>query len=371
MKTYSLLSKATMAITMVFLVANVSFGQCTIPVTPEQPFIEDFDANFLDCWTVEEAGGQWTQMTGSVGNSVAAFSYTNEGDEARLISPILDLSGSNSAVFSFTYSIMALYQSDELIVSYRLAESDDWHTLGTFNSGDWDTHESTYELPEVSTTLQVSFLGRGHGGYYIFIDQVEVSSIMGCARPVNLNATDLTPFSASLVWSTTGNEDHWLLEMNGETIKVNEMPYLATDLMPQTEYTCRVMARCNESLESEWSTPFTFKTLCDVITVTDDEPYYDDFEASEDFICWQNEIALGDDGWVVDPGYVILNNTAFFIWLGVEAQLVSAQLDISSVTKPILAFKHKQPMNPEYINDKLDTQKPIEEIFRQAANKVL
>ena len=83
-------------------------------------------------------------------------------------------------------------------------------------------------------------------------------------------------------------------------------------------------------------------TLCDVITVTDEEPYFDDFEASEDFLCWQNEIISGEDGWVIDPGYLIVNNTAFFIWLGDEAMLVSAPLDITAVTDPILTFKHKQ-----------------------------
>jgi len=355
MKNYSLLFKTMMAMTMVCLFASVSLGQCVIPVTPQQPFIEDFDGDFLTCWTVESVGGgQWAQMTGSTGSAVAAFSFTEAGDEARLISPTLDLSGSNSAVFNFSYAMMGLYENDELVVSYRLAESDPWQDLGTFSVSDWvNTYEQNYELTEVSSTLQVSFLGRGLGGYYIFIDRVEVSSIMGCARPVGLNATQLTAFSAQLDWSSTGNEDHWLLEMNGETIKVDELPYQATDLTPQTEYTCRVMARCNESLESEWSTPYTFKTLCDVITVTDDAPYYDDFDASDEFICWYNEVALGQDGWVIDPGYLILNNTAFFIWLGVEAQLVSAPLDISAVTKPILTFKRRQPLSPEYVNDEL------------------
>ena len=177
---------------------------------------------------------------------------------------------------------------------------------------------------------------------------------MGCSRPVNVHVADLTAFSASLEWTTNGNEESWLVEINDEEFKVTTMPYLIVDLTPQTEYTCRVKAQCSETLESEWSTPFTFKTLCDVITVTDNAPYFDDFEASEEFVCWQNEVELGQDGWVVDPGYLILNNTAFFIWMGQRAQLVSAPLDITAVTKPVLRFKHKQPVNPgNYMNDEL------------------
>ena len=104
-------------------------------------------------------------------------------------------------------------------------------------------------------------------------------------------------------------------------------------------------------MESEWSQPVSFKTLCDVIVVTDDQPYFDDFEASEDFVCWQSQIISGDDGWVIDPGYLILNNTAFFIWLGEEAMLVSAPLDITSVTKPILTFKHKQRSLGQFVDE--------------------
>ena len=130
--------------------------------------------------------------------------------------------------------------------------------------------------------------------------------------------------------------------MNGHTRVVDVQPYLLEDLLPQTDYTARVKANCSDALESEWSQPVTFKTPCDVIVVTDDEPYSDDFEASEDFLCWQNDIVAGEDGWVIDPGYLIVNNTAFFIWLGNEAMLVSAPLDITAVPDPILTFKHKQ-----------------------------
>ena len=356
MKYFSLLSKAMLTLSMVFLFANISFGQCTIPVTPEQPFIEGFEGDFMECWTVETVGdGQWNQMTASAGSSVAAFSFTNPGDEARLISPTLDLSGSSSAILNFSYAMMGLYGNDELVIAYRLAAGDPWQELGMFSVSDWaNTFEQSYELTEVSSTLQVSFLGRGIAGYYIFLDRVEVSSIMGCSRPVNVHVADLTAFSASLEWTTNGNEESWLVEINDEEFKVTTMPYLIVDLTPQTEYTCRVKAQCSETLESEWSTPFTFKTLCDVITVTDNAPYFDDFEASEEFVCWQNEVELGQDGWVVDPGYLILNNTAFFIWMGQRAQLVSAPLDITAVTKPVLRFKHKQPVNPgNYMNDEL------------------
>ena len=88
-----------------------------------------------------------------------------------------------------------------------------------------------------------------------------------------------------------------------------------------------------------------------MITVTDEAPYFDDFEASEDFLCWQNEIISGIDGWVIDPGYLILNNTAFFIWLGDEAMLITAPLDITAVTEPTLTFRHRQPVLEQRVDE--------------------
>ena len=322
-----------------------TFAQCVIQSTDGQPYTEDFDSGTMECWTVEATGsGTWAVMTGAATN-VAAFQNATAGDEARLISPTFDLSGVSGATFSFSYAMMALYNNDVLTASYRSSETDTWHELDHYSLNDWsNTYEATFELPDISSTYQISFLAHSNGGYYIFIDNVEIVGSGGCARPVNLEATDITPFSALLGWSTTGNEERWTVELNGHPQTVNVQPFLMEGLEPQTEYTFRVKADCGSGLESEWSYPATFKTTCDVITVTDDEPYFDDFEGSDEFICWQNEIFSGDYGWAIDPGYLILNNTANFFWLGGEGILYSAPLDITAVSNPTMEFKHKQPM---------------------------
>ena len=329
----------------IFCLLNAApmFGQCVIPITDSQPYFEDFEGDGFDCWTVEANGGQWAPMSGTE-STVVCFSASNVNDEARLISPIFDMSGVAAATFSFSYAMMGLYESDELTVSYRSSETDTWHELGYFSFSDWENfYEEMYELPDLSSTYQISFLGRNLGGFYIFVDNIEIVSEQGCARPVGLQATDITAFSALLGWSVNGNEESWVLDYNGTNITVTEQPYLLDGLRPSTTYTFRVKANCGDGQESDWATPISFTTLCDVIVVTDNEPYFDDFEASEDFVCWQNEILAGSDGWVVDPGYVNPNNTAFFIWLGEAARLISAPLDLTAVTNPTLTFNRKQP----------------------------
>lgn len=321
-----------------------AFAQCVIPITSGQSYVENFDSGTMECWTVESTGAAtWAIMNGN-GSNVVAFQNAEMFDEARLISPTFDMSGVSGATFSFGYAMMALYEPDVLTVSYRTSEADDWHELGSYSVNDWqNVYDEAYELPDISSTYQISFLGHSNGGFYIFVDDIEIVPVGGCNRPMNLEATEITYSSALLGWSTTGNEEDWIVEINGNQKPVNTQPYLVENLNPNTEYSFRVKANCGDAGESDWSYPSTFKTRCDVITVTDNEPYFDDFESSEDFICWYNEIAYGTDGWVIDPGYTILNNTAFFIWLGGEARLISAPLDISTVTHPVLTFKHKQP----------------------------
>lgn len=351
MKHKQLLSQAILATALVFLTCAASFGQCTITVTDGQSYIEDFEGDGFDCWTVETDGGSWTLLQGTE-STVASFTYHNNGDEARLISPILDMSAVESATFSFSYAMMGVYQNDELEACYRSSESDEWHILGTYSVSDYiNIFEETYELENLSATYQISFLGRGLGGMYIFVDNIEIASSVSCIRPVSLQATEITAFSALLSWSTSGNEESWTIDLDGNEMTVTEQPYLLEGLRPETQYTFSVRANCGEDNVSGWAVPNSFMTLCDVITVTDEVPYFDDFEASEDFLCWQNDIISGIDGWVIDPGYLILNNTAFFIWLGEEARLVSAPLDITAVTAPILTFKHRQPKLEQRVDE--------------------
>ena len=353
MKNKHYFTKALFVTVMAIFFSTVTAtAQCTIPIAPGQSYIEDFQSGEMECWTVETtSSATWAVMQGT-GSNVVAFQNASAGQEARLVSPTFDLTGSNSATFSFAYAMMGLYDADELIVSYRTSPTDSWHQLGSYSFSDWaNTYDESFTIDDLSDTFQVSFLGHSNGGYYIFIDDIEIASAGGCARPANLQVTEITTTSALLGWSVTGNEEGWTIELNGNTRTVDAQPYLMEGLQPQTEYIFRVRAKCGGGLESEWSQPTTFKTMCDVIIVNDEQPYFDDFEASEDFVCWQSEILSGDDGWVIDPGYLFPNNTAFFIWLGEEAMLVSAPLDITAVTEPVLTFNHRQRSLGQFVDE--------------------
>ena len=340
---------------LLFVLPFTTFGQCTFTVTDGQPFFEGFeDAETTDCWTIDDSwGGTWAIVQGT-NTTLASFTHKNDGDMARLISPVLDMSSVSEATCGFTYAMIGYGNSDELIVSYRTSEDDSWHELSSYSLSDFTNfYEDVIALPELSSTYQISFLCIGHAGIYVFIDNIEIASSSNCSRPINLYATDITSTTAVLHWSSSDNAESWVIDLNGEEHNVDAQPYLIDNLTPQTTYTFKVKAVCGEGEESDWALAASFTTLCDVITVTNDTPYFDDFESSDDFTCWISEIISGEDNWVVDPGYVIPNHTAFFIWLGGEARLVSTPMDISTVTKPTLVFKRRQRLNTYNIFDDL------------------
>ena len=143
-------------IALVIITARVSFGQCVIPIAPGQSYIEGFDSGQMECWTVETtSSATWAVMQGT-GSNVVAFQNASVGDEARLVSPTFDLTGSSSATFSFGYAMMALYDTDELTVSYRTSPTDSWHQLGSYSISDWyNSYEDTFTLENLTSTYQV------------------------------------------------------------------------------------------------------------------------------------------------------------------------------------------------------------------------
>jgi hypothetical protein len=139
MKNKRYFTKALFAIVMAtFFFTATAVAQCVVPIAPGQSYTENFDSGQMECWTVEASGSAtWAVMNGTTSN-VVAFQNASAGDEARLISPTFDLSGSSSATFSFGYAMMALYPpNDELTVSYRTSETDSWHDLGSYSLNDW------------------------------------------------------------------------------------------------------------------------------------------------------------------------------------------------------------------------------------------
>lgn len=347
MKTSFHLSSFAVLVAVAFLSITTAFAQCDpIVVTADEPYFEDFAGNGFDCWTLADTlnSGRWSNLHGTDASALA-FSYSgSNGAEARIISPVFDLSGAASAQLSFVYFLWGYLGVDEITVSYRTSETDSWHTLGILDDISSDYMEQSYPLTDLSSTFQISFFGRQVDGMLDYISNIEITVAGGCARPTSVQVSDIATTSAVLSWTANNGETSWSLELDGveSPLIVNSNPFTLTGLFPQTHYTVRIRANCDADNSSDWSTPVVFNTECGVFPVTDANPYRDDFEGDDNFVCWTSEPISGSDNWVVDHGYLIVNNAAFFSWLGDEARLISLPLDLTAVTHPYLFFKRKQ-----------------------------
>ena len=117
-----------------------------------------------------------------------------------------------------------------------------------------------------------------------------------CAKPTNLIANNITAHSADLTWTAGGDEESWILNVNGTDIPVEANSYqLACE--PNTTYTVKVKAVCSVDEESNWCSTPSFTTPCAAFVVDADHDFFEGFEGTT-FApdCW-DRIAAGTYNW--------------------------------------------------------------------------
>ena len=100
------------------------------------------------------------------------------------------------------------------------------------------------------------------------IDNVSIS-LLSCARPSNLNASNITGRTATLTWTENGTATNWVLEYgtasdfsDATSVDVSDTPSKSlTGLASETKYYARVKATCSSTEESFWSDVKEFTTL--------------------------------------------------------------------------------------------------------------
>lgn len=109
----------------------------------------------------------------------------------------------------------------------------------------------------------------------IFIDDVVYETIPTCPQPSALTATGITDVSANLNWTPNGVETLWNLQWGpagfalGTGTMVNGLtahPYSLTGLTATTNYNFYIQADCGGGDLSAWSGPYSFSTICGVIS---------------------------------------------------------------------------------------------------------
>ena len=290
----------------VFGVGSVS-AQCDpVVVTDNTPFTDGFESGSLGCWTTEivEGSDDWV-VTGEAayaGARCATFSSSIFGDflnfddifdlldmmenmtnlgngSARMISPVLDLSGLNGpARLTFYRKHATMMIPQYMFVYYRTDPSSPWVYLQQYNSVSSWTEESL-ALPNPTATYQIAFVGTfdvqnmgddldifsfmdpnasTNFASNIYIDNVQIGVTVQCDPPQNIAVNGITANSGTVTWNSPASS--WSIEYGpfgftqgtGTTVNATNPVYTITGLNPNTTYDVYIRANCSATVTSSW-----------------------------------------------------------------------------------------------------------------------
>jgi len=309
--------------------------ECAAIVAPYTEGFEMFTVTTAfteeNCWSTPQTSGYtWDVSTGGTGSTntgpLAAASGANyffteassgaAGDEAELVSPLIDITGLTNPSLTFSYHMwgpdfdtLHIDVNDgtgwtpdvfTLVGQQQAAQADAWQTtivgLGAF----------------AGNTIQIRFRGtRGASfGGDIAIDDVSVDDFNGCLPPTNLAVANISSSGADISWSAGGSETVWEYAVSpsgtgaptGAGTSTTNTAETVAGLAPSSNFELYVRADCGMGNFSAWVGPLNFSTACAPIVA----PYGSvTGVAGNDFTtfvgtCWEEgddtDIATGPNG---------------------------------------------------------------------------
>ena len=153
------------------------------------------------------------------------------------------------------------------------------------------------DMPQTSTwynqeVLFNNFAGNGsyiairtpnEGTSYVYIDDVELTTIPTCLPPVDVTLSHITSDAVTVSWIPRNGETNWNVVVvpagtavtTGTPEPTTAFPYTVSNLLPSTAYDVYVQADCGGGDESPWSVAASFTTMC---LPTSTLPYVENFE---------------------------------------------------------------------------------------------
>lgn len=181
-----------------------------------------------------------------------------------------------------------------------------------------------------------------------------------CLPPSSLGGYNITSNSAEFYW-TAGSASNWQIQIDTAGFSVGSGTWMTStndtinfsSLMSNAVYDVYVRDSCGVNDVSQWSGPFSFRTLCSSVSSF---PWVEDFESTTSSIpdCWENE--AGDDAdWIFRSGSIGHGTTTDHTlgtssgyYAGVDDShssttdtvnnLLTPSFDLSSLTTPRLNF---------------------------------
>ncbi|WP_369995747.1 fibronectin type III domain-containing protein [Winogradskyella sp.] len=258
------------------------------------PYSEDFETfttsttpfSSENCWNANNSASFFWESapfddTSSSGtgpdSSVTTGNYffteasgSTAGNEANLVSPLIDLSGLTTPSLSFDYHMHGVIMGT---LNVLVNGTDNvWSLSGEQQANATDPFNNT--IIDLSAyagqTISVTFNGISGGDWEsdMAIDNVVFDELPACPAPSVLTATNITDTTADLGWTENGSATIWDIELGLDGFTPTGTPtnagvanpYAATGLTENTDYDFYVRSDCSGST-SAWVGPFSFSTL--------------------------------------------------------------------------------------------------------------
>lgn len=322
-------------------------------------------------WAFDNPGGR-TIDNGTNANFDTSFAIFDSDDwcgnteDAELITPAFDASGTGSVLLSFDNSFRNFGSQQGHVEVWNGTVWTDVLTLSGSSDGYADANRKAIDITAAaggSTAAKVRFhWANGSCDWWWAIDNVLIE-IVTCMAPSGLAVSNETGQSADLSWTAPSPAP-----ANGYQYYVSQTPVPPTasstptgtiasgttftmpSLSSATDYYVWLRADCGAGDLSSWAGGIPFTTLCAGITA----PYTQDLDGGNLPICWTNT----NDGsstvaaalWKFSgaPGWNAANNgraAGTFAWVDASSpypdsiSLTSAILDLTALTVPYLEFE--------------------------------
>ena len=271
------------------------------------PFSEDFEGEPVDgyvvCWTrsTSDSSGQHYvyQNVGEVwawGSKALDFGYT-PGCYTQATLPMFDSSiplNSLKVEFdarktatdgAFLIGIMTDPEDDD---TFEVIDTILPSCIGSYYSCGWE-HFTVYLNNYLGNGQYIAFRADNCGNSGCLIDNLVIDYLPECLPISNLYVSDLTMEGATISWS--GNADSYNVYVGGNIYNTTDTFIVINDLNASSSYSVSVRALCATD-SSVMSEAISFNTSCGAVTVTEDTPWFEDFEGytSSSFICWETPV---------------------------------------------------------------------------------
>jgi PKD repeat protein len=216
-------------------------------------------------------------------------SFGTVNDTARLISPIIVVSGLTTPMLSFYYHMHG-------------ATTGNLYTLVRTKGGPWiaiDTIAGQQQLVQadpwlnrslvlpstLGDSIQIKFLGSRGTSFTgdMSLDDISVIQAPTCPAPNSLTSSGITSNAADLNWTSNATGSSWQVSYGvalasaqaGTKVIASAKPFNLAGLTPATQYCYYVREICGPGDTSAWSPSHCFTTAC----VPYSMPFVEDFQA--------------------------------------------------------------------------------------------